>query len=129
MVYFTVKKLLSLIRFHLFIFAFVSITLGGGSKKKKFCDLCQSPLPVFSSRSFIVLGLKNITYMWNLKKLYKWTYLQSRNGLHHIKKQSYQRGKGREGYVGNLGLMDMYLLYLPECCTYSIAQRTIFNIL
>jgi len=28
---FVVQKLLSLIRFHLFIFAFISITLGGGS--------------------------------------------------------------------------------------------------
>ena len=30
---FAVKKLLSLIRSHLFIFVFISITLGGGSKK------------------------------------------------------------------------------------------------
>ena len=33
MVSFAVHKLLSLIRFHLFIFAFIFITLGGGSKK------------------------------------------------------------------------------------------------
>ena len=30
-VFFTVQKLLSLVRSHLFIFAFISITLGGGS--------------------------------------------------------------------------------------------------
>ena len=30
-VYFTVKKLLSLIRSHMFTFVFISITLGGGS--------------------------------------------------------------------------------------------------
>ena len=30
-VFFVVQKLLSLIRSHLFIFAFISITLGGGS--------------------------------------------------------------------------------------------------
>ena len=30
-VFFIVQKLLSLIRFHLFIFVFISITLGGGS--------------------------------------------------------------------------------------------------
>ena len=30
---FTVQELLSLIRFHLFIFVFIFITLGGGSKK------------------------------------------------------------------------------------------------
>ena len=40
MVSFAVQKLLSLIRFHLFIFAFISFTLGDGSKK--YCyDLCQ----------------------------------------------------------------------------------------
>ena len=51
---FIVQKLLSLIRSHLFIFTFISITLGGNC-----CDLCQrvSVLPMFSSRSFIVSGL------------------------------------------------------------------------
>ena len=33
MVSFAVQKLLSFIRSHLFIFVFISITLGGGSKK------------------------------------------------------------------------------------------------
>ena len=33
MVSFVVQKLLSLIRFHLFVFVFIFITLGGGSKK------------------------------------------------------------------------------------------------
>ena len=37
---FAVQKLLSLIRSHLFIFVFISITLGGGSKRSR-CDLCQ----------------------------------------------------------------------------------------
>ena len=37
---FTVQKLLSFIRSHLFIFLFISITLGGGSKRCS-CDLCQ----------------------------------------------------------------------------------------
>ena len=32
-VFLAVQKLLSLIRFHLFTFVFISITLGGGSKK------------------------------------------------------------------------------------------------
>ena len=35
-----VKKLLSLIRSHLFIFVFISIALGGGSQRIC-CDLCQ----------------------------------------------------------------------------------------
>ena len=42
---FVVQKLLSLIRSHLFIFAFISITLS------------ESVFPMFSSRSFIVSGL------------------------------------------------------------------------
>ena len=53
---FAVKKFLSFIRSHLFIFVFISITLGGGSKRSC-CDLCQSVLPMFSSKSSIVSGL------------------------------------------------------------------------
>ena len=34
-----VQKLLTLIKSHLFIFAFISVTLGGGSKRS--CGLCQ----------------------------------------------------------------------------------------
>ena len=54
---FAVQKLLSFIRSHLFIFVFISIILGSGSKKRSCCDLCHSVLPVFSSKSFIVSGL------------------------------------------------------------------------
>ena len=56
---FIVKKLLSLIRSHLFIFVFISITLGGGHRGSC-CDLCQSvfflcfPLRVLQ---FLVLHL------------------------------------------------------------------------
>ena len=39
-VFFVVQKLLSLTRSHLFIFAFISITLGGGHRRCC-CDLCQ----------------------------------------------------------------------------------------
>ena len=53
---FTVQKLLSLIRSHLFIFVFISITLGGGSKRILWF-MSKSLLPVFSSKSFIVSGL------------------------------------------------------------------------
>ena len=42
MIFFAVQKLLSLIRSCLFIFVFISFTLGDRSKKKKnCCDLCQ----------------------------------------------------------------------------------------
>ena len=52
MVSFVVKKLLSLIRFHLFIFIF--ITLGGRSKKMLLWFMSKSVLSMFSSKSFIV---------------------------------------------------------------------------
>ena len=54
---FIVQKLSSLIRSHLFIFAFISITLGGGHRGSC-CDLCWR-VPMFSSRSFMVSGLSN----------------------------------------------------------------------
>ena len=57
MVSFAVQKLLSLIRAHLFIFVFIFITLGGGSKKILLPFMTKSVLPMFSSKSFIVSGL------------------------------------------------------------------------
>ena len=53
---FAVEKLLSLIRSHLFIF--ISITLGGGSKRILLWFMSKCILPLFSSRSFIVSGFK-----------------------------------------------------------------------
>ena len=55
---FAMQKLLSLIRFHLFILVFIMIILGGGSKKILLWFMSKSVLPMFSSRSFIVSGLK-----------------------------------------------------------------------
>ena len=57
MVSFAVQKLWSFIRSHLFIFVFISITLGGGSKKILLWFMSKSILPMFSSKSFIVSGL------------------------------------------------------------------------
>ena len=57
MVSLAVQKLLSLIRSHLFIFVFIFITLGGGSKKILLRFLSKSVLPMFSSKSFIVSNL------------------------------------------------------------------------
>ena len=53
MVSFAVLKLLSFIRSHLFIFVFIFITLGGGSKNILLQFMSKSVLPVFSSESFI----------------------------------------------------------------------------
>ena len=57
MVSFAVQKLIVLIRSYLFIFAFVSITLGDRSKNILLQFLSKSILPKFSFRSFIVSGL------------------------------------------------------------------------
>ena len=51
MVFFAVQKLLRLVRSHLFIFTFISVTLET-DPKRYCCNLCQSVLPVFSSRNF-----------------------------------------------------------------------------
>ena len=57
MVSFVVQKLLSLIRSHLFIFAFISFALGDRSKKILLPFISQSVLLMFSSRRFMVSGL------------------------------------------------------------------------
>ena len=57
MVSFAVQKLSSLIRFLLFIFVFIFITLGGGSKKILLQFMSKNVLPMFFSKSFIVSGL------------------------------------------------------------------------
>ena len=54
---FVVQKLLSLIRSNLFIFAFISNILGGGSKRILLWFMSESGWPRFSSRSLIVSGL------------------------------------------------------------------------
>ena len=54
---FVVQKLLSLIRSHLFIFAFISNILEGGSQRILLWFMSESVLPMFSSRSLVVSGL------------------------------------------------------------------------
>ena len=54
---FALQKLLSFIRSHLFIFVFISITLGSGLEKILLWFMSKSVLPMFSSKSFIVSGL------------------------------------------------------------------------
>ena len=50
-------KLLSLIRSYFFIFVFIFIILGGGSKRILLQFRSKSVLPMFSSKSFIISGL------------------------------------------------------------------------
>ena len=54
MVSFTVQKLVSLIRSHLFIFAFISIALEDQPKKTLVQFMSENVLPMFSSRNFMV---------------------------------------------------------------------------
>ena len=57
MVSFAVQKVLNLIGSHLFIFVFIFVTLGGGSKKILLRFMSESVLPMFSSKSFIVSSI------------------------------------------------------------------------
>ena len=54
---FAMQKVLSFIMSHLFIFLYISISLGGGSKKILLWCMSKSVLPMFSSKSFTVSGL------------------------------------------------------------------------
>ena len=54
---FVVQKFLSLIKFHLFIFAFVAIAFDVISQKLLSRQMSRSFFPLFSSRCFIVSGL------------------------------------------------------------------------
>ena len=53
MVSFAVQNIISLIRCHLFIFAFISIALGDWTKKILVWFMSENVLPMFSSRSFM----------------------------------------------------------------------------
>ena len=57
MVSFAVQELLRFDRSHLFIFVFISITLGGWSKEMLLWFMSKSVLPKFSSKSLIVSSL------------------------------------------------------------------------
>ena len=52
---FTVQKLLSLIRSHLFIFVFIVNTLRGGSEKMLLSFMSENVWPMFSSKNYASL--------------------------------------------------------------------------
>ena len=64
---FVVQKLLSLIISHLFIFAFISNILEGGSQRILLWFMSESVFPMFSSRNFVVSGL-------TFRSLIHWVY-------------------------------------------------------
>ena len=93
---FVVQKLLSLIRSHLFIFAFISITLGGGSWRILLWFMSESVLPMFSSRSFIVSGLTfrslihfEFIFVYGVRKCSSFVLLQvvDQFSQHHLLKR------------------------------------------
>ena len=52
----------------------------------------------------------DIAYMWNLKKWYKWTYLQNRNRLTDVEnKLKVTKGEGGGGINWEIGI-DIYTL-------------------
>ena len=66
---FALQKLLSCLRSHSFIFVFISMTLGGGSKKILLWFTSKSVLSMFSSRSFMVSvltfrSLNHFEFIW-----------------------------------------------------------------
>ena len=63
MVSFTVQKLVSLIRSHLFLFVFISIALGNWPKKTLVWFMSENVLPMLCSRSFMVSCL--ISNSWS----------------------------------------------------------------
>ena len=66
MVSFTVQMLLSLIRFHLFIFAFYFFSLKRQIQRNSATIYVKGVLPMFSSRSFIVSYLIRSSQVFNL---------------------------------------------------------------
>ena len=54
---FVMQKFLSLIRFHLFVFVFISITQRGGSQRILLWFTSDNVLPMFPPKSLIVSGL------------------------------------------------------------------------
>ena len=93
---FAVQKTLSLIKSHLFIFVFISITLGGGSKRILLWFMSSSVLPMFSSKSFLVSGLifrslihLEFTFVYGVRKCYNFIPLHAAVQFpqHHLLKR------------------------------------------
>ena len=91
---FVVWKCSSLIRSHLFL-CFHFHYSGRGDHRGSCCDLCQSVLPMFSSRSLIVSGLTFIflirfkfIFVYDVKKLSNFFLLQvvDQFSQHHLLK-------------------------------------------
>ena len=77
----------------------------------------------------------DITYMWNLKKWYKWTYLQKQKQSLRCRPQTYgcQVGKGREGINEEIGIATYTLLCIKQisnrtyCSTGNLTQYSVMT--
>ena len=91
---FVVQKLL--IRSHLFIFAFISITLGDGSKRILLQLMAKIGLAMFSSKGFIVSGITfrsliyfEFNFVYGVRKCSSFIFLQvvDQFSQHHLLKR------------------------------------------
>ena len=95
MVSFPVQKLLSLIRSHLFIFAFISLALGDWSKKILLWFMSENVLLIFSSRSFMVscliLSLNHLEFIfvYDVRECYNFIdlHVAAHFSQHHVLKR------------------------------------------
>ena len=120
---FIVQKLLSLIKSHLFIFAFISITLGGASIEDPAVIYVGECLPMFSSRSFIISGPIFRTlihfefiFVYGVRKCSSFILLQmvDQFSQHHLLKSKV----GQYGPIGTL---------IPCCWAWTPVQKGTFR--
>ena len=103
MVSFAVQKLLGLSRSHLYIFVFISITVGDRSNKIMLWFMSESVLPKFSSRSYIVSSFTfrsliyfELIFVYEVKEwsnfIFLNMYVTVQFSQHHLlKRLSFQR--------------------------------------
>ena len=133
---FVVQKLLSLIRFPLFIFAFISITLGGGSYMILLYFMSEGVLPMFSSKSFIDSGLIfrslihfEVIFVYGVRKCSNFFLLHGavQFSQHHLLKTlslpyciflpplSYMRYQQAHGFVSGFSILFHWSIFLFLC--------------
>ena len=88
MVSFAVWKLLRLIRSHLFIFVFISMTLGGRLKMILLGFMSESVLPMFLSKSFIVSDLTFMSWIYFMF-IFVYSVKKCFNSIFHMEQSSF----------------------------------------
>ena len=97
MVSFAVKKLLSLIRSHSFIFVFISFAFGTDPKNILLQFMSKCAPPMFSSKSFMVSGLQ-FMFLNHFELFLYMVWHQNRKLLHS--KENYQQNKKATHWIG-----------------------------